>query len=386
MDTLETTVQKIAQNIINFEKRLATFSTYLRKLVEQYDLSKIQAGESGEIAGGKLTEKVEPAPFQDLTVAGVDGGMVQKTYHDLDLILTRAIAAIFRYQNNNLLQANYYPSPITPPKPQVVTEPIANRDLGLKASIERQKTELDLAIKIVEKHDLDLLLVDGSLVPHQSSKPYPKSKMWTEYRELLKRFQTLYKNCRKTHTFLVGIIKDSRGTRFSNILHTQIISHLTSELDKETIRILKKNSDILLQIKDTHLLHHILEVGERTCIFRYSEAPREHPALKTIEERKQAWSMLLYSFYLRPVPYDRPLRIEFLAKEKVEETANKIASIIFSSSNLHEGFGYPPVLVEADARAKINRLDLDFIHTQILERAGLISPLMELRRESKPFL
>src|SRR3972149_8318649 len=52
-----------------------------------------------EIKDDKLIIPVSPSSLEGMKIAGVDGGLVKKSFHGIDLMLLRAIGVIFSYDN-----------------------------------------------------------------------------------------------------------------------------------------------------------------------------------------------------------------------------------------------------------------------------------------------
>ncbi|MBR9682113.1 MAG: DNA double-strand break repair nuclease NurA [Candidatus Aenigmarchaeota archaeon] len=301
-----------------------------------------------EVAETTLTVKVDSVNLSGMKVIGIDGGLSQHEYHGMDMILTRAVAAIFNYSDGKL-EVDYYPSPIVSPKLTIITDPYDDTDFSKSASLERQKTEIELALEVFNKFNPDLLLLDGSIVPHMNDRAGKDSNASEKYQNVLNIFSNLYKSANGK---LAGCVEDSRGRRFCDILKKKI-----------TDDALKK---ILDGTKDTNLLYHILETGERTCVFRLNNDLSN-----------------IYSFYIKTAEYDRPVRIDFYADSDVVNSANNIASIVLATS-CHDTYGIPTPIIEADCRAKLKEHDVDALHDQLVDMVGITPGLMKLRREQRP--
>ena len=107
-------------------------------------------------------------------------------------------------------------------------------------------------------------------------------------------------------------------------------------------------------------MNYVLNKGEATKIIDISEN------LKCV--------------YLKTVEYDRPIRIEFLN----EDDAKKIVNILYTISSQSKTYGLPNVLIEADQRAKLSELDIEYYMNLIASKAGM-HRLLFLRRENRPF-
>lgn len=321
-----------------------------------------------------IVNEVKMDPLSDLVVAGVDGGLLEQQLHGLDLILVRALAAIFHYRDAILVEAEYNPTEVPPPKLIDVAESLDAWEFQLLAGMERQLAEIELAADVAERSGARMIILDGSIVP-QYVERFPRSPLLLErYQRLIKAYTRLYQTCVKSDSFLVGAVKDSRGGRFIDILKHGLL-HVFGELGLE-----QRDLAILDKSRDTVLLDHLLMVGERTSAFTYAEKPASY-VLRDLG----AWAAKVYAFYIKTVPFDRPLRVEFLdTLESAAETANSVASLVYALSSHHDSFGLPSVIIEADACARLAEEDLCVVRDSISDRLEP-SSLLDLRRSRRPF-
>ncbi len=321
-----------------------------------------------------LVKTVEMDPLPELTVAGVDGGLLEQQLHGLDLILVRALAAIFHYRNAELERAEYLPSEVPPPKLIDVAEPLDAKEFELLTGMERQLAELEVAADAVQESGAGLLLLDGSVVPQYVDR-FPHSTLLLErYQKLIEAYTGLYRLCAESGALLAGAVKDSRGGRFVDILRHGVLP-VFGDLGLE-----QKDLAILERSRDTALLDHLLGVGERTPAFTYAEKPASY-VLRDLG----VWATKVHAFYVKTVPFDRPLRVEFVDCEgEVTKTTGRIASLVYALSSHHDAFGLPSVLIEADVCARLAEEDLCIVRDSIADRLGS-SSLLGLRRHRRPF-
>ena len=101
------------------------------------------------------------------------------------------------------------------------------------------------------------------------------------------------------------------------------------------------------------------------------------------------FSERIFSFYLKTVPFDRPVRIDFVSgsteRKEITKTANEIASAILALSMHNETYGFPSIMIEADARARLSENDLNMVYSRIKDKVGDLPSLFKLRRELRPF-
>lgn len=367
-DGFEQALESIAERIREQEKirrRIANVLAGLRG---------IALGDGGFAEEPSIVKKVEMDRLGELTVAGIDGGLLEQQLHGLDLILVRAIAAIFHYCDGELKWARYFPGEVPLPKLIDVSESLDTWEFELLAGMERQLAEIELAADALKVSGADVVMLDGSVVP-QYIERFPSSTILLErYQKLISAYTELYSSCSNMGAILIGVVKDSRGGRFVDILKKSIITKSGDlGLDERDLAMLGRS-------RDTVLLDHLLRVGERTPAFTYAEKPAGY-VLRDLGE----WGVRVHTFYIKTVPFDRPLRVEFLnLHEDLTRTVDQIASLIYALSSHHDAFGLPSVLIEADACARLAEEDLCVIRDSIADRIGP-SSLLDLRRQRRPF-
>jgi hypothetical protein len=319
-----------------------------------------------------LFHRVEPSGLKEIKVVGVDGGMAKKSLHGMDCVLVRSVGACFSYQNSRMKEVSYHPSKL-PPIQAEVTDLMSDIDWNYYTSIVRGSSEVRTAISCVEKFSPELLLMDGSIVPHHADKPARLSPAYQAYKAMVSDYGRLYDSCASSGTMLAGIIEDSRGARFCDIAKGQI-SAFIGDGPAEPV------AELLSRTRDTNLLFWALQKGERTMNFGYCEDPREHPILRDFDEK---YSMRLSSFYLKTAELDRPIRVDYMKdRDGIEDS---LASILLAISGHHSSYGLPAPIIEADNVAKLSDNEMENFYFQILAFAGNLPSIMQLRRETRPF-
>lgn len=317
--------------------------------------------EQGGALEDQLLTQVSADTMEDTTVAGVDGGLMKKEFHGIDMMMVRAVAAIFDYENGVLAQHRYRPE--TNPSPEIVysTESRDRGEADRLASLHRLAAETGLAANVAG--DTDVLLLDGALAPQYADRPAKDSRLRERYDDLIDTYTTLYENAAEQNVLLAGIVEDTRSAKLCELLQEN--GFTASALDS---------------CRDSHLLHYLLETGERTAVVPYSSST-QHTVLKDLGDHGDN----LYSFYLKTVEHDRPIRIDFYAATRPVKTADRIASQVYAISGAHDSYGVPAVIIEADKRAKLKKHEVDLALNRIQSRLGHLSGLSELRRDRRPF-
>ncbi len=375
---LENKIGRIAEKIRDQGEKRRILAELLKQIKNEIQVP-IET-ENNDSIESDLVYPVENKSLEDLVVAGVDGGVLSKPLHGLDLILVRAVAAMFQYENGELRRADYHPSEAPAPNLVNVHEPLDSRELDVLTGLKRQLTELKRAKEALDRKDVDVLMLDGSIVP-QYSKHTSKEKTKKLYKKLIKTFTNLYKKCTQEEVLLLGAVEDSRSTRLGTIFQKEIFPNIleNANLSKEEINSFNKNKDVIVDSRDTAFLDYLLKEGERSFAFKYSTYPGN--LLSDLEP----WNKRICAFYIKPVPYDRPTRVEFIMNpEKTQETINKAAALVNSLSASHEACALPSVLIEADARAKLSQEEISILRDSIADRLEP-STMLDLRRERRPF-
>ncbi|KXB04538.1 hypothetical protein AKJ49_01985 [candidate division MSBL1 archaeon SCGC-AAA382A03] len=375
---LERKIGKIAEKIKNQGEKRRILAKLLKKAKKDIQLP--VEDETKSIIEPDLVYPVKEAKLDNLTIAGVDGGVLSKPLHGLDLILVRAIAAIFNYNNKGLKKANYHPNEMPAPELINVHEPLDSRELDILTGLKRQLTELNTAKEAIENQNIDALVLDGSIVPQYTNNAARKKTKET-YRDLINSFTELYKTCAEKEILLLGAVEDSRSTRIAKIFQKEIFPRIIeyTNLTEQEITSFNNNKNILTNSRDTVFLDYLLDPSERSFTFKYAQAPAN--LLKDLGP----WREKIYAFYIKPVPYDRPARIEFLNTSKnLQKTIERTASLINTLSASHEACALPSVLIEADARAALAEEEISILRDSIADKLEP-STMLDLRRERRPF-
>lgn len=316
---------------------------------------------------------VLPVSKEELScsVAGVDSGFVSKKLSFLDLVLVKTTGVIFNYTEGQLTKAEYYPAPFSFPEPLLLRSGLEKDEEAQSVSLIRLEQEVNCSIEIIKKFKPKFLFIDGSIVPQYQDKPRKESEINNDYESIVKLFQKLYKIAEDNSTILVACVEDSRGTRFRQILQEEILPLNNVKLD----------SSLLSGAFDASLLDYYLAQGERTFAFHYTNNVSNHAILK---DYSKEWAESIFVFYLKCSTFDKPLRVEFICKNKedVSKCAKSIASIVYSLGSLHKEYSFPSVLIEADLRAGLSEQEISVVYDRLVDKLG---GKIRMRRTNRPF-
>jgi hypothetical protein len=285
----------------------------------------------------------------------------------VDVVIARAVAALFGYEDNQLESTAYIPD--RSPRPEIIhiESPLDRRAFNISASLLRLKKEIEAAVEVVQEQP-DLVLLDGSIVPQYTDRPAEGTEAREIYEEVVELYEEMFEEAVERQVLLAGVIEDSRGTAFGQVLAEQ--EFLSADA-----------KEVLGKTQDTNILQYMLEKGERTAVMRYTEEYEKHPTLQDIGELSDR----VHNFYLKTARNDRPVRVDFLSLKEPVEAANEVASRIMPLCTFSSSYGIPSVIVEADQRAKLSQHDLEMFESRLKSRVGPLPGIENLRRDSRPF-
>ncbi len=304
------------------------------------------------------------------SIAGVDSGFVSKKLSFLDLILVKTAGVVFEYKDSHLSKTIYYPAPFSFPVPKILREGLERDESEQSVSLVRLREEINCAIEIIKKYKPKFLFIDGSLVPQYQDKPRKESELNDEYHSIISLFEKLYKSADENNTILVSCVEDSRGTRFRTILQEEILPLHT-----------KIQASVLNNAYDVALLDYYLHPAERTFAFPYTNIVENHAILKDYSPQ---WANSVFVFYLKAADFDKPMRVEFIVKDKsnLKKLSDSIASVVYSISSLHKEYSFPSILIEADLRAGLSEQEISVVYERLIDKLGT---KIRMRRSNRPF-
>jgi hypothetical protein len=375
---LDEVLQRIADQVHKLEEKRSAFTSVLHAARFELDLLTGLPLAQKTLLETQLASKVGPLDLGGLRICGIDGGLLKKSLRGLELVISRAIATIFEYDPSGRVLAKYWPYQGALPRVKANLYPISRREAEISASLERVKDELQVAIKVQDRHPSELLLLDGSILPQIIDRPSRRSALAATHKHIRSLYEELYTKVEETGTLLAGIVKDSRSNRFMNLLG-DLLPHLIQQYPQLSGLHDCDYRSALKSIYDSEFFFRVLEPGERSCIFHLEEV-----TLGTRTKRQPKSKRAFVGFFTRTAKYDYPLRVEVLVPKHFnpQEVVTKVSSMLSSDTDT---FALPTVLIEADSQARLAERDMDFIFTQLAQRIGHPADFMKQRRERMPF-
>jgi hypothetical protein len=380
---LDRLLSQLVEEIERIETTKNQFGKVMERIKDTINLAKFPAIASS-IIESDFTKKIEPTSLSGLRIAGIDGGLVRRRFRSMDLLLTRGIAVIFQFGPEEGPNVDFYPNPFPEPQIRPMMLTLSGAELDQLSSLERVATELRVTLAVLEEFHTDIILVDGSLFYHPRDRPQTGSIVFEKFQEVLALYKQLYNKARKKGTTLVGIVKDSKSSRVTNLLG-DILPHI---IRKPAVFELMQGVDYrwLLKItRDCDILDTYLEEGERSFIFRYSSELQLNS--NPLSEDISNWASSIWVTYLKTARDDLPLRIEILTDGNPEDVwkVDRALAVILPLSWQHPEYGIPAPILEADTRAKISMNETQLIVDRLMALSGLTYTSLEKRRSRNPF-
>ncbi len=376
-------LSQLVEEIERIESTKNQFGQVINSIKDSIDLTKFP-GIASTIVDSSFTKTIEATSLSGLRIAGIDGGLVRRRFRSMDLLLTRGIAVIFQFGPKEGPNVEFFPDPFPEPqiRPMILT--LAGAELDQLASLERVATELRITLSVLEEFHTDIILVDGSLFYHPRDRPQSGSVVFEKFQEVLSLYKQLYNKARKRGTTLVGIVKDSKSNRVTNLLG-DILPHI---IRKPAIFDMMQGIDYrwLLKIsRDCDILDTFLSEGERSFIFRYSSELQGNS--NSLSEDLTQWASSIWVTYLKTARDDLPLRVEILSDGNPDDIwkVDKALAAILPLSWQHPEYGIPAPILEADTRAKISANETQLIVDRLMALSGLTYTSLEKRRSRNPF-
>ncbi|MBU5575362.1 MAG: DNA double-strand break repair nuclease NurA [Candidatus Aenigmatarchaeota archaeon] len=343
-------LQSILDNIKKIHLNNKEISEKILKMKDEIELK------FGEVIENKLTYKIDYETIPELNVLAIDGGSYRKIFNGIDAFIIKTSGVFCKYVNGKLVNTDY----LETGRPKIFFSLFEANEGNIYVGLKRNMEEIKTAIEGFKKFNPDIILLDGSVIPHNSERPQRDSQFWNEYETLIEYLKNLYEIAGNK---VVGCIKDSRGKRFLDIISQNIINLNEAKFTNDTI-----------------FLNYILKYSERTPVFRFSKG--EHYILNDLNAKNN-----IFCFYFSAAENDFPMRIEFWCEndnKKIIENANKISKIMLMLCK-HSRYSVPAPLIEADLRARVNEYDSERLINHIFNSSGILFSFMKRRRDNRPF-
>lgn len=387
-------LKDLAQEYLEIEQLKQKFTNSLLKYLNSLDFEEFLKYPNYNIKEKLLKKDVTESNIRGLNVVSVDGSSVVKKFMNVDFSFLKAIAVKYYFYKNQSSKIDYFPD-IAGFNNYNVQGTYLNREenaVDAKISMDMTFMEINLLNKLIEKKsDIDLIIIDGSVVIMPINLIFAKdSEISKKYDKLLKEYQKLYSNCNEKGIILIGSIKDTRTSALTNLLRSSI-QMLKPDTTKLTDFIKINYRQIIDYFSDLDLFNRVLKKSERSCIFNCKKDLEKIRDTGIKKEIPYYFPQSFYAFYLKTAIHDTPCRIEFFMNEKhslkeASEKADLISSILLPISSLNEFYGLPIPQIEAHRRAVFKPQEINLLFNNLsrtLSSYGV--SLLEKRRTRRPF-
>jgi len=387
-------LKHLAQNYLEIEQQKQKFAKILLENLDSLDFEEFLKYPNYDIKERLLKKEVTASNIRGLNVVSVDGSSVVKKFMNVDFSFLKAIAVKYYFYKNHSSKIDYFPD-ITGFNNYNVQGNFLNREeneVETTISMDMTFMEINLLNKLIEKKsDIDLIIIDGSVVIMPINLIFSKnSEISKKYDILLKEYKKLYSNCKERGIILIGSIKDTRTSALTNLIRSSI-QMLKPNTTRLTNFIKINYRQIIDYYSDLDLFNRVLNKSERSCIFNCKKDLDKIRDTGIKKEIPYYFPQSFYAFYLKTASYDTPCRIEFFMNERhslqeASEKADLISSILLPISSLNEFYGLPIPQIEAHRRAVFKPHEINLLFNSLsrtLSSYGV--SLLEKRRTRRPF-
>ena len=387
-------LKDLAQEYLEIEQLKQKFTKILLNNLDSLDFEEFLRYPSYDIKESALKRDATASNIRGLNVVSVDGSSVVKKFMNADFSFLKAIAVKYYFYENQSSKIEYFPDISGFNNYNVQGSYLNREDNAVDAQISMDMTfmEINLLNKLIEKKsDIDLIIIDGSVVIMPINLIFAKdSQISMKYDNLLKEYKKLYSNCIDRGIILIGSIKDTRTSALTNLLRSSI-QMLKPNTTKLTDFIKINYRQLMDYFCDLDLFNRVLKKYERSCIFNCKKDLDKIRDTGIKKEIPYYFPQSFYAFYLKTAIHDTPCRIEFFMNDKhslkeASEKADLISSILLPISSLNEFYGLPIPQIEAHRRAVFKPHEVNLLLNNLsrtLSSYGV--SLLEKRRTRRPF-
>ncbi len=387
-------LKDLAQEYLEIEQLKQKFTKILLNNLDSLDFKEFLRYPNYDIKESVLKRDATASNIRGLNVVSVDGSSVVKKFMNVDFSFLKAIAVKYYFYKNQSSKIEYFPDISGFNNYNVQGTYLNREDNAVDAQISMDMTfmEINLLNKLIEKKsDIDLIIIDGSVVIMPINLIFAKdSEISKKYDKLLKEYKKLYSNCIERGIILIGSIKDTRTSALTNLLRSSI-QMLKPNTTKLTDFIKINYRQIMDYFCDLDLFNRVLKKYERSCIFNCKKDLDKIRDTGIKKEIPYYFPQSFYAFYLKTAIHDTPCRIEFFMNDKhslkeASEKADLISSILLPISSLNEFYGLPIPQIEAHRRAVFKPQEVNLLLNNLsrtLSSYGV--SLLEKRRTRRPF-
>ena len=185
-------LKNLAQEYLEIEQLKQKFTNILLKNLDALNFEEFLKYPNYDIKENLLKKNVEASNIRGLNVVSVDGSSVIKKFMNVDFSFLKAIAVKYYFYKNQSSRIDYFPDLAGFNNYNVKGTYLNRQENAVDAKISMDMTfmEINLLNKLIEKKsDIDLIIIDGSVVIMPINLIFAKnSEISKKYDKLLKEY------------------------------------------------------------------------------------------------------------------------------------------------------------------------------------------------------
>lgn len=388
-------IKEVIDQIQELEKDRTDFLKFFEKHFvnnQEVDLREYKVGSQSVFFEDKISYPVPDRSLKKVSILASDAGVASTKYLGYELSLISVALTHFEYQDDQISEVVYYPDDESGSYGFVFNgSHRADSDIDVFTSLERSFAELSSIISFLETYPLKkvhLVILDGALRIEPFKEMFRENRAYVKkYAELLNTYEKLYSICQRKKIMLIGSVKNTESIEFRENINRSIplFIKLYPSL-KEFYKV--RYRDLLEDFNDSYFLYRILDINQRSAVFELNSRSTDKGFIPGIPVNKPISlsqpNRQYLCFYMQVVPYEAPLRIEFLYdadmfsnlgqfkslnnSQMISKLADQISGLILPLANKLGLSSLPIPQVEAHNRATLTLNEFKIVDDEIKSR------------------
>ncbi len=386
-DSLKDKIDEIAVKIIQIETQKQCLVSSFKEIKASFTFPDAFM-DNYHVLDKTLFEAIPLNPPAGIQIAAVDGSILRESMLGVDIVASKARGAVFKFYSRRPPVVAYYPREHNANfNVQCFFTRSSLSELEFYTNAERLCIELELVHEILKTEPgLHLMIVDGSLLIPEVFTPSRDQYAEQYCRRLTELMIDIINTCEENGTVLVGVVKDSTRSEHASLLRHLI--PIAAKDDKTFEPFLQFDYPNVLELmKDYDFFYRFLDQGERSFALKSHPKATDFIPSNLFERFLKVKDLGLYSYLLKPVPLDVPLRVEFFAPNDpaiVKKHVTRSSSMLYPLSSIVFNYSEPSPQMEAHKRVKIQEQDFKILIDVLRRKTGYCSTMLQKRRERKP--
>jgi hypothetical protein len=353
----------------------------------------------------KIRYPVSEKILKNVSILASDAGVASSKYLGFEFSLISVALTHFEYKNDQINEVVYYPDHDDGSYGIVFNgSHRSDSDIEVFTSLERAYAEITSIISFLKKYPekkVHLIILDGSLRIEPYRDLFKENRKYLmKYAEVLNQYETLYTLCQRKKILLVGSVKNSESVEFRENINRAFPTFIKLFPSLNVFHKIRYR-DLLEDFNDSYFLYRTLDINQRSCVYRLNSRSTDSGIVPGISQSKPT-SLLQESrqylcFYLQVVPFEAPLKIEFLFDSslfdgidrfkglselaKISSVADQISGLLLPLANKMGVSSLPIPQIEAHNRATLTLNEFKILEEEVKNK--YIIDLMERFNEEE---